>query len=104
MSVETLRAAIAIRARELRVPALMSAGVVVHKRTQWQTCPCTWCTRKRRATAEIGNLAGVPAHRLVSNQYTSGSSLRAAYRDELRAAARQSLRRLEQDDTGLFEE
>lgn len=102
MGVESLREAIALRARELRVPALMQSGVTAHKRG-WLTCPCSWCARKRRATAEIGNLAGVPAHRLVSNQYTSGGSLRAAYRDELRAAARQSLRRLESDETGLFD-
>lgn len=102
MSVETLREAIALRARELRVPALLAAGVTAHKR-HWKTCECTWCARKRRATAEIGNLASVPAHRLVSNQYTSARSLRAAYRDELRAAARQSLRRLELDDSGLFD-
>ena len=102
MSVESLREAIALRARELRVPALMAAGVTSHKRL-WQTCECSWCARKRRATAEIATLASVPAHRLVSNQYTSTRSLRAAYRDELRAAARQSLRRLELDDTGLFD-
>lgn len=102
MSVQTLRDAIATRARELRIPHLLDAGVVAHKR-HWQTCDCTWCARKRRATAEIGNLTSVPAHRLVSNNYTSARSLKAAYRDELRAAARQSLRCLESDDTGLFD-
>ena len=103
MSVESLREAIALRARELRVPALMQSGVTAHKRG-WLTCDCSWCARKRRATAEIGTLASVPHYKLVSNNYTSARSLRAAYRDELRAAARQSLRSLELDDSGLFEE
>lgn len=64
---------------------------------------CSWCATKRKATAEIGNLAHVPAHRLVANNYISARSLREAYRDELRAVYRQTLRRLENDDQGLFE-
>ena len=103
MSVQTLREAIAIRARELRVPALLSTGVAMHKRGgTWKTCDCSWCDTKRKATVDIGNLAHVPAHRLVSNNYISAHSLRKAYRDELRASYRQTLRRLENDDQGLF--
>lgn len=103
MSVQTLRDVIATRARELRIPHLLDAGVVAHKRG-WKTCDCSWCATKRKATADIANLAHVPAHRLVSNNYISARSLRAAYRDELRASYRQTLRRLENDDQGLFEE
>lgn len=105
MSVETLRDAIAVRARELRVPALLSTGVTMHKRGKtWRECDCSWCATKRKATLVIGNLAHVPAHRLVANNYISARSLRAAYRDELRAGYRQTLRRLENDDTGIFED
>lgn len=104
MSVQTLRAAIAVRARELRVPVLLSTGVTMHKRgSSWRECDCSWCATKRKATVDIANLAHVPAHRLVANNYISDRSLRAAYRDELRAGYRQTLRRLENDDQGLFD-
>jgi hypothetical protein len=53
MSVDTLRAAIAERAQELRVAALLSSGVEHHKRG-WRGCNCSWCATKRRATHFIG--------------------------------------------------
>lgn len=54
MSVTTLRAAISERAQDLRVAALVSVGVVHHKRG-WRDCPCSWCEKKREATSVIGS-------------------------------------------------
>jgi hypothetical protein len=54
MTVATLRAAIQERAQDLRVAALVSVGVVAHKKG-WKNCPCSWCEKKREATVVIGS-------------------------------------------------
>lgn len=88
MSVQTLRAAIAERAREIRVPALMAAGVTAHKRN-WRDCPCSWCVTKRRATVVIGSQ--VP--RTYRGYYCE--DIRDAWRDEQRQLFRGELKQLE---------
>lgn len=95
MSVVSLREAISKRADELMVPALMAAGLTSHKRA-WRTCDCTWCAKKREATAAIANMAGVPAYRLRRGFYVD--DMRNAYRDKLRAGYRQKLRALENEE------
>lgn len=95
MSVETLRSAIQTRARELRVPALMAAGIVAHKR-HWRECDCTWCAKKREATSKIANLAHIPSYRFRRGHFVE--DMRAAYRDEMRADFRQQLRALENEE------
>lgn len=95
MSVVSLREAITVRANELMVPALMAAGVTSHKRN-WRTCSCTWCAKKREATANIANLAHIPAYRFRRGNYVE--DLREAYRDELRTGYRQQMRALEKEE------
>lgn len=95
MGVVALREAISKRADELMVPALMAAGLTSHKR-QWRTCDCTWCAKKREATAVIGNLSHIPAYRFRKGHYVE--DMREAYRDELRAGYRQSMRSLENEE------
>lgn len=95
MSVVSLREAISKRADELMVPALMAAGLTSHKRA-WRTCDCTWCAKKREATATISNLAHIPGYRLRRGHFVE--DMRSAYRDELRAGFRQSLRALENEE------
>lgn len=90
MSVETLRAAIAERARELLPEALVRSGVNLHK-TGWKDCDCSWCTKKREATAVIGT--HVPRFIGV---YTDGQQLREDWRKEKRQHYREELNRLEQ--------
>ena len=94
MSVQSLRSAIAFRARELRIPALLAAGMVAHKR-HWQTCECSWCAKKREATASIANMAHIPAYRFRRGHLVE--DMREAYRDELRCDFRQQLRALEKE-------
>lgn len=57
MTVATLRDAIAVRAQDLRIAALVSAGIAHHSRRKgnWRQCPCSWCEKKREATLVIGS-------------------------------------------------
>jgi hypothetical protein len=88
VSVETLRAAISERAAELRVDALMSVGVVHHKKS-WRQCPCSWCDKKREATVVIGS--HVP--RVWRGQYVD--DIRDVWREEMRQKYRAAMSRLE---------
>lgn len=90
MSVQSLRAAIAERAREIRVPALVAAGIIAHKR-HWRDCPCSWCDKKREATIVIGS--HVP--RLWRGRYVE--DMRESWREEKRREYRKQLERLEQE-------
>ena len=95
MGVVTLREAISKRADELMVPALMAAGLTSHKKRNWKTCECTWCAKKREATAKIANMAHIPAYRF-HGQYVQ--DMRHIFRDELRAVYRQEMRALEREE------
>lgn len=88
MSVETLRAAIKERAQDLRVAALLSVGVVHHKKG-WKDCPCQWCAKKREATVVIGSRA---PH---SYRGSYVEDIREAWREDMRKKYRAALKQLE---------
>lgn len=88
MTVATLRAAIQERAQDLRVAALVSVGVVAHKKG-WKNCPCSWCEKKREATVVIGS--HVP--RVWRGHYVE--DMRDAWRDEMRVKYRAAMKQLE---------
>lgn len=90
MSVMTLRAAIAERAQDLRVAALVSVGVVHHKKG-WKDCPCSWCEKKREATLVIGS--HVPHIWRQPGQYVD--DLRHIWREEMRVKYRAAMKQLE---------
>lgn len=91
MSVATLRAAIDDRAQDLRTAALLSVGVVRHSRRKggWRQCPCSWCEKKREATAVIGS--HVP--RIWRGAYVE--DIRGVWREEMRVKYRAALKQLE---------
>jgi hypothetical protein len=89
MTITTLRAAIAGRAQDLRVAALVSVGVVHHKKG-WRNCPCSWCEKKREATLVIGS---VPGEWRQSGQYVD--DLRHIWRDDMRVKYRAAMAQLE---------
>lgn len=88
MSVDTLRSAIQTRANELLGSALVSVGVVHHKK-EWRDCPCSWCEKKREATVVIGS--HVP--RVYKGRYVE--DIRHIWREDMRAKYRKALKQLE---------
>lgn len=93
MSVTTLRAAIAERAQDLRVAALVSVGVSHHSRRKggWRKCPCSWCEKKREATAVIGS--HVP--RNLVGRYVE--DMRHIWREDMRVKYRAAMKLLEKE-------
>jgi hypothetical protein len=92
MSVQTLRAAITERSRELLPAALLSAGLGRHKGLNWRECPCSWCEKKREATVVIGSHC--PRFMGV---YTDGEGLRDDWRRRKRLEYRKTLAELEEE-------
>jgi hypothetical protein len=92
VSVATLRAAIAERAQDLRVAALVSVGVVRHKKG-WRDCPCSWCEKKREATFVIGS--HVPHARCERGTFVKG--IRHIWREDMRVKYRAAMKQLEGD-------
>lgn len=90
MSVTTLRAAIAERAQDLRVAALVSVGVVHHKKS-WRNCPCSWCEKKREATTVIGSHAPLN----LVGRYVE--DMRHIWREDMRIKYRAAMKQLEKE-------
>lgn len=93
MTVETLRVAIQRRAQDLRIAALVSVGIAHHSRRKgdWRHCPCSWCEKKREATAVIGT---------VPQAWRWGrwvSDIRHSWRDEQRTKYRAALKQLREE-------